>query len=130
VGNNWISKAFFQRSIEAMGIPERSFKLIGDGVAGTFDEARVTKKFVRESGYKSILLVTSKWHSRRAYLTFKSVFSKDEKVKGIKITCPPSTYDTFNPDAWWKKEADAEIVLGEYLRLIYYILTFRISPLA
>jgi uncharacterized SAM-binding protein YcdF (DUF218 family) len=130
VGKNWNSKLFFHRSVEAMGIPRDSFVQIGEGVHSTFDEAKVARTFVKEKGYQSMLLVTSKWHSRRAYLTFKSVFNKDEKVKGIKITCHPSKYDTFNPGAWWKKEAGAEIVLGEYLKLIYYILTFRISPLA
>jgi uncharacterized SAM-binding protein YcdF (DUF218 family) len=130
VGKDFNSKVFFQRSVEAMGIPRDSFMQIGEGVHSTFDEAKAARTFLKEKGYKSILLVTSKWHSRRAYLTFTSVFGENERVEEIRITCHPSKYDTFNPDAWWKNEAGAEIVLGEYLRLIYYILTFRISPLA
>lgn len=123
VGDNFIEKIFFQKAIEAMGIPENAFKLIGDGVSSTYDEAKATKRFMRQNGYKSILLVTSKWHSKRAYLTFKSAFKND----GIKVIVHPSKYDTFNPDAWWKNEIDAKEVFGEYVRFIYYILTFRIS---
>ena len=40
VGKDWNSKIFFQRAIEAMGVPENSFKLIGDGVTSTYDEAK------------------------------------------------------------------------------------------
>ncbi len=122
VGNKFDGKIFFQRAIEAMGIPENSFKVIGDGVSSTYDEAKATKRFMRQNGYKSILLVTSKWHSKRAYLTFKSALKND----GIKVTVHPSNYDTFNPDAWWKNEIDAEEVFGEYVRLTYYILSFRL----
>lgn len=125
VGKDWNSKVFFQRAIEAMGMPEDAFKLIGDGVTSTFDEAQAAKAFLRENSYKSIILVTSKWHSKRAYLTFKSAISDDNKTKIIPY---PSEYDNFDPDRWWKKEVDAEVVFGEYVRLIYYILTLRISP--
>ncbi len=126
VNKDFDGKIFFQRAIEAMGIPETSFKLIGDGVNSTYDEAKATKRFLGENGYKSILLITSKWHSKRAYLTFKSVFKKDREIR---IICHPSKYDTFNPSAWWKNENDWELVFREYVRLIYYIFTFRIAAL-
>jgi uncharacterized SAM-binding protein YcdF (DUF218 family) len=124
VGRDFKGKTFTHRALEAMGIPENDLKFIGDGVAGTYDEAKATRKFLKENGYQSILLVTSKWHSRRTFLTFKSVFKNEN---GICITSCPSIYDTFDPDAWWKNESDAELVFGEYVKLVYYILTFRIS---
>jgi len=124
VGNNFEQKNFFQKAIEAMGVPSNAFKRIENGVTSTYDEAIATRQFLKENGYKSILIVTSKWHSRRAYLTFKSVIKDD----GIKVGIYPSKYDTFDPNAWWKKETDAELVFYEYVRLIYYIVTFRIRP--
>ncbi|MFX0124539.1 MAG: YdcF family protein [Candidatus Hodarchaeota archaeon] len=126
VGSDWNSKIFFQRAIEAMGIPDSSFKMIGNGATSTYDEAKVAKRFVNQNGYKSILIVTSKWHSKRAYLTFRSVFNKDTEIKK-RITIHPSKYDTFDPDNWWKTGADAELVFREYVRLIYYIVMLRIS---
>lgn len=127
VSSDFDRKIFFQRAIEAMGIPKNSFKLIGDGVTSTYDEALTTKQFLKESGYRSMLLVTSKWHSKRAYLTFKSVFKDDG---AIRITIYPSKYDTFSPDTWWKNKNDAVLVFYEYVRLIYYFLSFRISTLS
>ena len=127
VGRGFDRRIFFQRAIEAMGIPENSFSLIGGGVTSTYEEAIVTKTFVKENGYKSILLVTSKSHSKRAYFTFQSVLNKKENE--IKITIIPSSYDNFDPDSWWKKEEHAKLVFDEYVRLIYFVLAFRISPL-
>ena len=123
VRDNFDGKIFFQRALYAMGIPESSFKLIGNGVDSTYDEALVTKEFLADNGYKSILLVTSKWHSRRAYLTFRSALKKD----GIRIIVQPSKYDVFNPDTWWKNSNDAELVFYEYTRLIFYVISSRIS---
>ena len=124
VGRNFDRKKFFQKTVEAMGVPPHAFQMIGDGVTSTNDEAKVTKQFLIQNHYKSILLVTSKWHSRRAYLTFKTAF-KD--TKELKITVYPSQYDTFDPQRWWKKQSNIEIVLGEYLKLFLYLITFRIS---
>ena len=125
VGVNFDGKIFFQKAIEAMGVPEYAFKFIGNGAASTFDEALATKEFLRQNGHKSILLVTSRWHSKRAYLTFRSALKND----GTNIVIQPSKYDSFRPDAWWKNGNDAELVFDEYIRLIYYILTLRISLL-
>jgi uncharacterized SAM-binding protein YcdF (DUF218 family) len=126
VGKHWNSKVFFQRAIEAMGVPENSFRRIGDGITSTYDEANVTKDFLVRNGFKSILLVTSKWHSKRAHVTFESVLKKNQDIS---ITTHASKYDTFNPDTWWKSENHAELVFEEYVRLLYYIVTFRISLL-
>ena len=123
VGNNFDGKIFFQRAIEAMGVPKKSFQFIGNGVTSTYDEAVATKEYLKKNGYKSILLVTSKWHSKRAYLTFRSALKND----GIEIFIQPSRYDAFVPDAWWKNRNDAELVFDEYVRLICYALSFRIS---
>ena len=122
VGSHWNNKVFFQRAIEALGVPQNSFKLIGDGVTSTYDEAEAAETFLGKNGYQSILLVTSKWHSKRAHLTFENVLKNHQ----INIITKASKYDTFDPDSWWRNEPDAELVLGEYLRLLYYFITFRI----
>lgn len=125
VGGKFNEKTFFKKAIEAMGIPEYAFELIGDGATSTYGEAMVTSAFLKKNGYKSILLVTSKWHSRRAYLTFRSVLDKRSEVK---ITVVPSRYDSFSPRGWWMNKDDAELICYEYVRMIYYIVTLRINP--
>jgi uncharacterized SAM-binding protein YcdF (DUF218 family) len=123
VGESFRCKGFSERALEAMGIPETAIVYIGDGVNSTYDEAKAAQRFIGERGGQSIIIVTSKWHSKRTFLTFKTVF----KDKRIDISIYPSPYDTFNPDTWWKSETGVELVFREYLRLLYYVLTGRIT---
>jgi len=125
VGPGFKTRTFFQRAIEALGVPEHTFKMIGDGVTSTFDEAKVTKKFMMANQLKSAIIVTSKWHSKRTYYTFRSVFDNADKIE---LTIYPSKYDTFDGGNWWKNDAYAESVFREYVRLFYYVATLRISP--
>ena len=126
VGNHFDGRIFFQRAIEAMGVPKDSFMMIEGEVTSTYDEALAVKKFLKRNGYKSMILVTSKWHSRRAYLTFKSVLEKDH----VTITIYPTKYDTFDSRTWWKIGIDAKSVFSEYGKLLYYILALRVNPFA
>ena len=125
VGSDFIRKSFTERAVEAMGVPEKDFHLIDREVQGTWDEARVALSFMQERGFKTMLLVTSRWHSRRAHLTFRSVL---EQGGAFKIVSVPSAYDSFRPESWWRSERDAELVFREYVRFLYYLVTLRISP--
>ena len=62
VGKGFRRKAFSQRALEALDVPEKAIWFIGNGVGSTYDEAKATRTFIREHGGKSIILVTSKWH--------------------------------------------------------------------
>jgi uncharacterized SAM-binding protein YcdF (DUF218 family) len=124
VGESFNRTPFFERAIEAMGVPKGAFQYIGDGVTSTFDEAVAARDFALERGFRSMLVVTSKWHSRRAYLTFRSAVGET----GLRIAVEPSPYDAFDPDGWWRNEDNAELVFREYVRLAYYLITLRLSP--
>jgi len=91
-------------------------------VGSTIEEADLVRTFVLDKGYKSLILVTSLTHSRRAYLTFRRVF-KDSKVKIISL---PSHYQEFSPKDWWKKRAHTKEVIIEYQKLIYYKVKYGI----
>ena len=120
------AKSFSERAFEALGISPSSLELIGQGVNSTYDEAMLVKSFFEKNALQSLILVTSKWHSRRAYWTFGSIFKDDDATQIIVHT---SRYDTFDAESWWKNENDAELVIGEYVRLLYYLVTSRISLL-
>ena len=108
--------------LEGLGIP-RSALLISDRpVKSTFDEAKTVKALAVKNGYRSLILVTSPTHSRRAWLVFRKVF-KDEKVR---ILALPSKYSEFRPEDWWKKRKYIREVIIEYQKLIFYALKYLI----
>lgn len=112
----------FTSIMEGFQIPEKVILSPVDRVDNTLDEARLVHKFVLERGFKSLILITSLTHSRRAWLTFTKVFKDD----GIKIISLPSHYQLFNPKDWWKKRKCIKDLVLEYQKVIYYKIAYLI----
>lgn len=87
-------------------------------VTSTYDEAQATKDFMLKKGFKSLILVTSTYHMRRALITFGLVF----RGSGIKIYNSTAENILLEPRRWWLKETDVKSVSLEYLSIAYNIL--------
>jgi uncharacterized SAM-binding protein YcdF (DUF218 family) len=86
----------------------------------TQDEAFYISRYLKQdSTIGEVLIVSSSFHSRRAYLVFQDRFEK----AGLKITInvSPSRYTDFNPNYWYTRKADAAVVATEWMKLIYYL---------
>jgi uncharacterized SAM-binding protein YcdF (DUF218 family) len=91
--------------------------LVGDRFTGsTYEEVRVIRDLIEERRCKSVIVVTSPAHTRRAWLTFCEVF----KGLDVRIQMMPSTYSAFRPESWWKSERYLQEVIVEYQKLLYY----------
>ena len=107
--------------LKGLGVP-RDALLVGDqSVGGLFEEAELVKKVVEERRYRSIIVITSPTHSRRAWLTFRKVFRGNENIR---ILVTPSTYSNFKPEDWWKKGPYSQEVIAEYGKLIFNSLKY------
>jgi uncharacterized SAM-binding protein YcdF (DUF218 family) len=112
----------FTLIMDGYQIPEKVILSSEERVDNTLDEVRLVHKFVLERGFKSVIVITSLTHSRRAWLTFKKVFKDDD----IKIISLPSHYQLFNPKDWWKKRKRIRDLMLEYQKLIYYKIAYLI----
>jgi len=101
--------------LKELGVPSDAIETSTQEASDTWDEATETKNFIEQKKYASVLLVTSKYHSRRAYLIFKDAL----KGKATVISAP-SPYDVAYPESWWKHRDDAKAVFMEYLKLLIY----------
>jgi len=105
----------------------RAFRYFGKGakdvyitqeeVTSTFDEAVAAKRFMSERRLKSMILVTSTYHMRRAFMIFKTVF----RGSGIEIYNCTAVNTLFDPPRWWQKEKDVRMVMSEYCSLVFNI---------
>jgi len=86
----------------------------------TFDEAMTTRTVAQQHGFKSILIVTSLYHERRALWVFKKVFQGTDVT--LQVTSSP---ENFPLHTWWKTYIGRKMVLFEYLGLGFYWLTVR-----
>ena len=100
------------------GIPDYAIKVLEPKVAGTMDEAEVVYKFALENRWKSLLIVTSPYHSRRALRTFESVFAANGPEANVGVVVAEQIrQDIF----WWLASNGWRDVAGEYVKsLVYY----------
>jgi uncharacterized SAM-binding protein YcdF (DUF218 family) len=106
--------------LEELGIPRSAFLTSDRPSKSTFEEAHLVKDVVMRSGYSSLIVVTTPYHCRRAWLSFRKVFEEDD----VRILMLPSSYSDFRPEDWWKKRRYLREVIIEYQKLIYYRLKY------
>ena len=104
--------------LSKLGVKEEAIYIASEEVDSTEDEARVLKPLFLAQGIQSILLVTSKCHTKRASKIFRHFLRKE-----IKVTPVPSRYDTFDVKRWWRKREDARQVAYEYQKLLFFYLS-------
>ena len=102
--------------VRGLGVPESAVMRSDQPVESTFEEAERVGAVIRDKKYRSLILVTSPTHSRRAWLTFRKVIPDKE----IRITMMPTPYSKFKAEDWWKTRRYVQEVIIEYQKLIYY----------
>ena len=107
--------------LERLGIPSANIETIMEPVSGTHDEALVVRHFAQTNNIRSLLVVTSAYHSRRALRTFRRVFADSGTSVGL-IAAQPG-WQTPAPSRWWFSWRGL-MVPEEYVKLIYYWILF------
>jgi len=118
---------FYERArseLTRLGVPDDRIEVIATPVHSTWEEALVLRDYVREHQLRTILLVTSGYHSRRALWTFKAVFHT-ENVE-VKIDAVDPGIQTPSPSVWWLHLKGWQMVPGEYLKFAYYLVHHHI----
>jgi len=107
------------RQLIRLGVPPENVEVVTPPVDSTWDEATVLRDYAKTHNLRSILIVTSSYHSRRALFTFRNFFADTGTQVGID---PVETgIQTPRPATWWLHQRGWELVLVEYLKLIYYL---------
>ena len=88
------------------------------GAQSTRDEALDVADFLRQNPLDKIFIITSEFHSKRAYITFSDIFAKE----GIKteIYLFPAPNRIFNRANWHKSELGIACYLLETPKLLLY----------
>jgi uncharacterized SAM-binding protein YcdF (DUF218 family) len=89
----------------------------------TISEAKMAGEILINNGMSSVILTTSKFHSRRARYVWRKMY-RDR----LGVYIAPAQDDPFDPKAWWKDGRQIRWVLSEYGAWIYYYL-MKISEL-
>lgn len=117
---------FYERSLEEIhnaGAPDQSVDVLMNEVGSTHEEAELIKRYAVDHGFRSVLVVTSAYHSRRALWTFSRVF-RDTGIQ-VGLTPVPPGSDSPPPATWWLSTRGWRLVPTEYVKMIYYVLKYR-----
>jgi uncharacterized SAM-binding protein YcdF (DUF218 family) len=116
---------FVERAHEELtqrGVPADRIRIAPGLAASTHDEAVILKDYVTAQGLRSVLIVTSAYHSRRALRTVRLSLAGTGAAVGIEPV-PPGA-QTPSPVLWWLHGEGWRSVAGEYAKLIYYRLKY------
>lgn len=95
------------------GVPTENI-LIEEDSKTTSENADFTTKILQEKGYKSIILVTSPYHQRRAYNQFRAALGEE-----FVIINHSAKDETWRKKGWWENANARFLTLAEILKNFY-----------
>ncbi|HJP91460.1 MAG TPA: YdcF family protein [Pyrinomonadaceae bacterium] len=116
---------FYERSLREIrnaGVPADKIEVLMQPVASTYEEAELARQYAEEHGLRSVLIVTSAYHSRRALWVFSRVFRNTGIRIGL-VSVRPG-YQSPRPATWWLSLRGWKLVPTEYVKMIYYVIKY------
>lgn len=104
------------------GVPRESVEILPQLVASTYEEAVLLREHADARGLRSLVVVTSGYHSRRALWTLRRVFGGSGVAVELESVAPGQQSPP--PSTWWLSWLGWRMVPGEYLKLVYYRLRY------
>jgi uncharacterized SAM-binding protein YcdF (DUF218 family) len=117
---------FVERATDELikaGVPADRIKIIPGLPSSTHDEALILKDYALAQHLRSVLVVTSAYHSRRALRTLRQTFAGTATTVGLE----PAALGPTAPSTvfWWLRLEGWRTVAGEYVKLSYYWFRYR-----
>lgn len=106
-----------RRELMKLAVPEGAIEILPSAVNGTHDEAIVVVRALAEKEIKSVILVTSAYHSRRALSTFERVLRREHFTLTVGVQSPSERAGAF----WWLTAKGWTTVGLESVKTIYYL---------
>jgi uncharacterized SAM-binding protein YcdF (DUF218 family) len=95
--------------LEELHVPRSDILVIQERANSTRSEMQTVARFLKQHPLKSLIIVTSKSHTTRAYKIFSSGLGSE-----VRVIMHPVPNDPFDPNRWWQDRTDAKDVLHEY----------------
>ena len=113
-----------EQSLIGQGVAADNIEILPTITESTQDEANLMAKTIKQRNIKSILLVTSAYHTRRTLWTFEKTMQYNDVSVEIGIESPPAGQQTPPSFYWWLTPQGWNVVAGEYLKTAYYWLYY------
>ena len=111
-----------KRELLEQGVAQDDIEIFKPIGSGTIYEAELIEEVSRVQNLKSILLITSPYHTRRALWTFEKKVFKGKIRFGV--TSPDKSRQVPSAYLWWLSPKGWRIVGGEYPKFLVYWLYY------
>ncbi len=98
------------------GVPATAIVATNGFVDNTAQEATLLGGMVSARRWHRVIIVTSKYHTRRAGFAFR----RGLEGTGAQVVMRASRYDPSDPGRWWRYRADFRFASSEWQKLILY----------
>jgi uncharacterized SAM-binding protein YcdF (DUF218 family) len=106
-----------------LGVPDD--KIVAEKATGeisTWGEALANLKLLERLNVKSLILVTSSFHTRRSHWVY------ERAIKNLDMDITLRVQPAYDPKVpypgWWKIRSGKKKVFDEYIKFIYYFITY------
>jgi len=110
-----------ERILAASGVPPSRIAFLPGPADGTIVEAHRVREFLDGRLTARLVVITSKYASRRACFIFHRV------LRDVDIICAPTPYDPFERERWWTQPRNALFVVMEYQKFLVNALTLMLG---
>ena len=105
--------------VDNHGIPSADVDTILSGTS-TKEESELILKYCIDHQFKTVIVLSSKFHTRRVSDVFKPLL----EAEGIKVIIHGAPSSNYSEDEWWKTESGMIMVNNEYMKHLYYFLKY------
>ncbi|MGA2616487.1 MAG: YdcF family protein [Thermoguttaceae bacterium] len=102
------------------GVPAENIEFLGTDNSTTFDEAQALSTLLEAAPDTSFAVVTHGYHTRRARWILSRVLGA--RISQVSFVSVPT--DGFRADNWWCTEDGFATIVGENLKLCFYMLRY------
>jgi uncharacterized SAM-binding protein YcdF (DUF218 family) len=116
-GIRWPSDAELARdAILQLGVPSDVVQIMPGNLDNTAQEAEAFHRFVNQTGWRRVIVVTSPYHTRRTRFAFRREFAGSP----VELVIRASRFDESDPPRWWRHRGDIRFVTSELQKVVLY----------
>ena len=104
---------YSRRVLERLGVPPPAIRVLPGNNQNTADEVRTIDRELKASGGRRVIIITSKYHTRRVRALWHVLARRD--AQAIVRYSPDDPFDAAH---WWRNSADADRVTHEWFGLL------------
>jgi uncharacterized SAM-binding protein YcdF (DUF218 family) len=121
----YVGEEFYnQKVLMARGVPPDAIRVFDQSIANTEEEVDEIARELRRDEAHSVIIVTSKPHTRRVRLIWNRRVGDDPRLIVRYVSD-----DTFDAAHWWRQTGDALDVVREVLGIVNAELGFPARPM-